>query len=162
MAALFFQVYRPNTLELISTPFQPDFQKINETQPFLSKSTSTSQIKPPPCLGWMAAITPWRSQLLPVLLYCLFPLRSLLKPKSGHIPTLVKNHLYLLISPRVKSYAALPAMVPSYLLGLFSIAPPCIFPSSLACLLAFLQQAWCVSASRALHLLLRLPRILFL
>lgn len=58
MAALFFQVYRPNTLELISTPFQPDFQKINETQPFLSKSTSTSQIKPPPCLGWTAAITP--------------------------------------------------------------------------------------------------------
>lgn len=56
MAALFFQVYRPNTLELISTSFQPDLQEINKIQSFLANSTSTSHIKPPPCLGWMPAI----------------------------------------------------------------------------------------------------------
>lgn len=41
------------------------------------------------------------------------PLRTSLKPRSDHIPPLVKNFLYLLISPRVKSYQVLPTLVPN-------------------------------------------------
>ena len=65
-------------LELISTSFQLDLEKMIRIQPFLANSISTSQVKPPPCLGWMPAIILYHPRLLPALLSCLFPLKSLL------------------------------------------------------------------------------------
>lgn len=47
-------------------------------QAFLANSISTSRVKLPPCLGWIALITPYRPQLLPMLPYCLFPFKNLL------------------------------------------------------------------------------------
>lgn len=98
-------------LELASTSFQMGLLKMIRIQPFLANSTSTSQVKTPPCLGWMAEITPYQSQLLPALLYSLSPftnlfnlspITSLLWPKtcvfSSHPSTKSFQFLSLTIS----------------------------------------------------------------
>ena len=74
-------------------------------------------------MSWLDACNNSLNSLSFCLCSCTVSFHSKASSNLSQTATLVKNSLHLLISPRVKPYEALAAVVPSHLSRLFSNAP---------------------------------------